>query len=121
MKLMGRFSMRKSSHLIGVQRGGPERPYRVRKNPNEALILLKQVLACAGVLIALGGCSLDASIDSLSQAENIGNLNRKEPDLIHGEIVTSGNYQITGVFGEISEKTQSLNSNDWYFEGVFYE
>ncbi len=64
---------------------------------------------------------MDASIASLSQITDIENINRKEPDFIHGEVVTSGQYQMTGVFGEISEKTQSISNHQWQFEGVFYE
>jgi len=65
---------------------------------------------------------LDASIQSLSESiDSIGHLNRKDPDFIHGEVVTSGHYQVTGVFGEISEKTKAVNNSQWEIEGVFYE
>ncbi len=65
---------------------------------------------------------MDASIQSLSEAiDSIANLNRKDPDFIHGEVVTSGHYQVTGVFGEISEKTKAVNNSQWEIEGVFYE
>jgi zinc protease len=48
-------------------------------------------------------------------------IDRKDPDFIHGEVVTSGHYQVTGVFGEISEKTKAVNNSQWEIEGVFYE
>ena len=88
---------------------------------NFVLISLKKIFFYMGLLIAFSGCSLDANIQSLSQSIDVENLNRKDPDFIHGEVVTSGHYQMTGVFGEISEKTQSINNSQWEFEGVFYE
>ena len=88
---------------------------------NFVLISLKKIFFYTGLLIALSGCSLDANIQSLSQLIDVENLNRKDPDFIYGEVVTSGHYQMTGVFGEISEKTQSINNSQWEFEGVFYE
>ncbi|NUN04712.1 MAG: hypothetical protein HUU57_03020 [Bdellovibrio sp.] len=83
--------------------------------------LLKQSCVALGTIFALGACSLDANIQALTETIDIENLNRKEPDFIHGEVVTSGQFEITGVFGEISEKTKAINNNDWEFEGVFYE
>jgi len=72
--------------------------------------------------LSLSACSLDANIESLSQVIDIEPLNRRDPDFIHGEVVTtSGGHQITGVFGEISEKTKAFNNSQWEFEGVFYE
>lgn len=75
-----------------------------------------------GFLAALSACSLDANIQSLSHTIDFEQLNRKEPDFIHGEVVTtSAGHQITGVFGEISETKKSFNNSQWEFEGVFYE
>lgn len=85
------------------------------------LVFLKTISICFTFLISLSACSLNADIQSLSQKIDIENLNRKDPDFIHGEVVTSGRYQMTGVFGEISEKTKALNNSQWEFEGVFYE
>lgn len=70
------------------------------------------------------GCSLDVSLESPQSLSDISlkTMNRKEPDFIHGEVVTtSKGHQITGVFGEISEKTKAINNDQWEFEGVFYE
>ena len=88
---------------------------------NYALNFFKKIFFLFGLLLVLGACSLVASVTSLAQLADIENLNRKDPDFIHGEVVTSGRYQITGVFGEVSEKTKAINSNEWEFEGVFYE
>ena len=86
------------------------------------LINLKKFFLFSGLLVSLSACSMDASIQSLSEAiDSIANLNRKDPDFIHGEVVTSGHYQVTGVFGEISEKTKAVNNSQWEIEGVFYE
>lgn len=81
-------------------------------------------LLCFGssLVAVVGGCSLDASIDELSRsvAPALEDLNRKNPDFIHGELVTTNNgYRFTVVFGEISEK-KSLSSG-WQVEGAFYE
>lgn len=89
---------------------------------NYALIFIKKFFFCFGLILSLSACSLDASIASLSQSIDIEQLNRKEPDFIHGEVVTtSAGHQITGVFGEISETTKAFNNSQWEFEGVFYE
>lgn len=82
--------------------------------------LRKVILGLVSIFV-LGACSLDANIQSLTEALDPENLNRKDPDFIHGEVVTSGQFEITGVFGEISEKTKAKNNADWEFEGVFYE
>lgn len=71
--------------------------------------------------LLLSACSLDATLLSLQESQ-IEIQNRKSPDLIYGEVVTtSKGFQLTGVFGEISEKTESITGNNWQFEGVFYE
>ncbi len=79
--------------------------------------------ACLAVVAAgfTSACSMDASILDMNQVlAPIEDLNRKEPDFIHGELVTTNNgYQVKAVFGEISEKTTT--SNGWQIEGVFYE
>lgn len=83
---------------------------------------LKKAFIYLWLSIVLNACSLETSIQSLSPSSDIEHLNRKEPDFIHGEVVmTSGGHQITGVFGEVSETTKSINSSHWEFEGVFYE
>lgn len=74
----------------------------------------------------LTACSLNASISSIDQAEvEFESQARKVPDFIHGEVVTTSGgrpgYVVKAIFGEISEKTESLNGNGWQFEGVFYE
>lgn len=86
-----------------------------------ALNFFQRIFFLLGLVLVLGACSLDASLTSLPQLADIENLNRKDPDFIHGEVVTSGRYQITGVFGEVSEKAKAINSSEWEFEGVFYE
>lgn len=82
-----------------------------------------KIIFSFALVMCLGACSMDANIQSLSQIKDkiIENLNRKDPDFIHGEVVTSGHYEITGVFGEISEKTTAINNSQWEIEGVFYE
>ncbi|WP_415063688.1 hypothetical protein [Bdellovibrio sp.] len=69
----------------------------------------------------LSACSLDATL--LKQEElisTIENLNRKEPDFIPGEVVTTAQgYRVKAVFGEITEK--NTTTNGWKIEGVFYE
>lgn len=92
------------------------------KYPHGCANVIKIVLF--GFMVStLVACSLEANLQSLAEkSEILENLNRKEPDLIYGEVVTtSKGYQMTGVFGELSEKTTSLNGNNWQFEGVFYE
>lgn len=93
------------------------------KKFGKSLFLRKLITSglALGFLLSLGACSLDANIQSLTTAIDIENLNRKDPDFIHGEVVTSGQFEITGVFGEISEKTKAINNSEWEFEGVFYE
>lgn len=75
------------------------------------------------VSIILPACSLEANISSLTDA--IEALNREEPDFIYGEVVTTSGgtpgYEVKAVFGEVSEKTESLNGNNWKIEGAFYE
>lgn len=72
-------------------------------------------------LFGLSACSLEASISSQDDPLN-EILERKSPDLTYGEVVTtSQGFQFTGVFGETSEKTKSINGNQWQFEGAFYE
>jgi outer membrane biogenesis lipoprotein LolB len=79
-----------------------------------------KVLYLASALL-LSACSLDATLLSLEDSQ-IEVQNRKSADLIYGEVVTtSKGFQLTGVFGEVSEKTESITGNSWQFEGVFYE
>lgn len=74
------------------------------------------------LVFLISGCSLDSSISSLVDPTPPDTLNRKDPDLLYGEVVTtSSGYQFKGVFGEISEKSTGLNNSQWQFEGVFYE
>lgn len=76
------------------------------------------LLAVSSILSA---CSLDATL--LSQEELgaiLENLNRKEPDFVPGEVVTTAEgYRMTAVFGEIVEEKDA--SNGWKVKGVFYE
>ncbi|WP_415061949.1 hypothetical protein [Bdellovibrio sp.] len=77
--------------------------------------------------IFISACSIDAAILGLGHqsSSDLEVQNRKEPDFIYGEVVTTHGgrpgYQVKAVFGEISEKTSSLNGNKWQIEGVFYE
>lgn len=76
------------------------------------------------LLTILNACSLDADIQSISRDREIDfeKMNRKEPDFIHGEVVTtSAGHKITGVFGEVSETKKSFNNSQWEIEAVFYE
>lgn len=72
------------------------------------------------------GCSMDASItDLISKDAPAVDLNRKEPDFIPGEIVTTSEgtpgFQIKAVFGEIGEKQEATTFGGWQVEGTFYE
>lgn len=71
---------------------------------------------------AVSACSLDASLIDLSQLNPILKVqDRKEPDFVSGEVVTTGSgVVITGSFGEISEK-YSDPSSGIAIEGAFYE
>ncbi len=84
---------------------------------------LIKILLPFSVLLFLTSCSLESSITNLTDA--IDALNREEPDFIYGEVVTTSGgtpgYEVKAVFGEVSEKTQSLNGNNWKIEGAFYE
>lgn len=84
---------------------------------------LSKILLPFSVLLFLTACSLESSITNLTDA--IDALNREEPDFIYGEVVTTSGgtpgYEVKAVFGEVSEKTQSLNGNNWKIEGAFYE
>lgn len=84
---------------------------------------MKFTLASVAIslLFCISACSLEANI--VSQTDTLKEtLDRKSPDLTYGEIVTtSGGFQLTGVFGESSEKTKSITNNEWQFEGAFYE
>ncbi|WP_415061559.1 hypothetical protein, partial [Bdellovibrio sp.] len=78
------------------------------------------------VTLGLSACSLDAQIiNGRSLNPEFEIQERKEPDFIYGEVVTTyggkPGYEVKAVFGEISEKTKSLNGNQWQLEGVFYE
>lgn len=76
---------------------------------------------CLVSALLLSACSLDATLLSLEESQ-IEVQNRKSADLVYGEVVTtSKGFQLTGVFGEVSEKTESITGNNWQFEGVFYE
>ncbi|WP_041873031.1 hypothetical protein [Bdellovibrio sp. ArHS] len=66
---------------------------------------------------------MEASLSELNKALPSGPTdnpyNRKEPDFVNGETVTSpNNYVATGVLGEISEAQTS--SNGYQLEGAFY-
>ena len=83
---------------------------------------IKAFLLLITAPVFLGGCYLDASLSDLSQIPDsvIENLNRKEPDFIAGEVVTTNNgVVVTGSFGEIVQKTKLVNGVE--VEGVFYE
>lgn len=91
-------------------------------NPYMRLRMVKGIFLGFGVTFFLTACSLDADIKTFAQIIDLENMNRKEPDFTHGEVVTTtGGHQFTGVFGEISEKTMAIDNNQWQFEGVFYE
>lgn len=78
--------------------------------------------------IFLLGCSLDATLISGMSA-----VPDAHPDIVaHGNsglsygervITTAGtaDYELIGAFGEVPEKTSSLNNNNWVIEGTFYE
>lgn len=84
-------------------------------------------IICLILGLSLTGCSLEVSLEQLTEfvPPSILPQERKEPDFIHGEVITThagtAGYQLRGVFGEVSEKTASLNGNHWQVEGVFYE
>lgn len=76
--------------------------------------------------LILSSCSLDAKIfNGQPPSPELASQERRAPDFIHGEIVTTyggkPGYEVKAVFGEISEKSKSLNDNQWEIEGVFYE
>ncbi|KHD88274.1 MAG: hypothetical protein OM95_08950 [Bdellovibrio sp. ArHS] len=78
------------------------------------------------VTLGLSACSLEAQITNVRLLNPEFEIQeRKEPDFIYGEVVTTyggkPGYEVKAVFGEISEKTKSLNGNQWQLEGVFYE
>lgn len=86
---------------------------------------LRALLICISGL-AIAACSLDASIEKLTQdLSDPVNQSRTQPDFIYGEFVTTSaghpGYQVKAVFGEVSEKTVSLTGNQWKIEGAFYE
>lgn len=81
----------------------------------------KVLFFLVGSCSLMSACSLEANIEFPSDL-TLKPMHRKEPDFIHGEVVTTTKgHQITGVFGEISEKTKAINTDSWEFEGVFYE
>lgn len=83
---------------------------------------IKAFLLLITAPVFLVACSLDASLSDLSQIPGsiIENLSRKEPDFIAGEVVTTNSgVVVTGTFGEIVQKTKSVNGVE--VEGVFYE
>lgn len=74
----------------------------------------------------LSACSLGAAIfNGQPLPLEFESQERKAPDFIYGEVVTTyggkPGYEVKAVFGEISEKSKSLNGNNWQLEGVFYE
>lgn len=87
--------------------------------------MVSRLISAFFFLLMLSGCSLDASITNTGSV--VGALpsiqERKEPDFIPGEIVTTSNgtpgYQVKAVFGEITEKQTTLTG--WKIDGVFYE
>lgn len=74
-------------------------------------------------VFSLTACSLELNIEKSLQDLNVNPPSvRRAPDFVHGErVTTKSGHQITGVFGEISEKKKALNNNQWEFEEVFYE
>lgn len=79
-----------------------------------------------GLCLALSACSLEAGITSLGS--ELGGSpalpqERKEPDFIAGEVVTTTEgtpgYQVKAVFGEVTER--QTTSTGWRIDGVFYE
>lgn len=101
-----------------------DRRWNMISTKNEIVPRVFRALGLGGGLVfVLAACSLDASIiEQVNRSIEpvIEDLNRRNPDFIHGELVTTNNgYQFTAVFGETSEK-KSL-SNGWRIEGAFYE
>lgn len=85
-----------------------------------------KIFKCTGLLffVAFSSCTAQIQYDLLSSRKEteVENLNRKNSDMVYGEVITTPQgYQFTGVFGETTEKSGSLNNNQWKFEGVFYE
>ncbi|MGZ3772389.1 MAG: hypothetical protein ACXVCY_01565 [Pseudobdellovibrionaceae bacterium] len=82
-------------------------------------------------LTLLSACSVDVSTTkgkpNSSTLPSVGGKTQTVagPDFFFGEIVTTTGgrpgYQVQAVFGELSEKTTSLNGNNWQVEGSFYE
>lgn len=93
------------------------------------MIKLRNVLKFYFILgsVILSACSFNVSISSITSPDDFQNIQKErlEPDFISGEAVTTTGgtpgYQVKAVFGEISEKTLSLNGNQWQIEGIFYE
>lgn len=87
--------------------------------------VIKKIIFYGVCFFAFSACTAQIQYDLLSTPSSddlTESLNRKNPDMTYGEVVTTPQgYQFTGVFGETIEKTGSLNSNQWKFEGVFYE
>ncbi len=96
---------------------------------NKSLTFVAVGIKCLlSILCAWGlsACSLDATIfnkDLLSV--DVEPQEHRTADFIYGEVVTTyggvPGYEVKAVFGEISEKTETLNGNKWQIEGVFYE
>lgn len=87
--------------------------------------MVSRLISVFFFLLGLSGCSLDASITNTGSVAGIlpSIQERKEPDFISGEIVTTSNgtpgYQVKAVFGEVIEK--QTTTTGWKIDGVFYE
>ncbi|WP_374028916.1 hypothetical protein [Bdellovibrio bacteriovorus] len=80
-----------------------------------------KIIICSS-LLWLSACSFEASISGLESEINpsLDSLQRKQPDFVSGEVVTtSSGVVITGTFGEISE-TKKV-SPEITIQGAFYE
>ena len=89
---------------------------------NSLIFLGRRFVLMITAAVFLSACSLDVSISDISESLSpvVAIQDRREPDFINGEIVTTNSgVVVKGVFGEISQKAKLSNGVE--VDGVFYE
>ncbi len=87
---------------------------------------LATILPMCCLCFIISACSLDASVfDGRSPLGSLESQKSREYDFVYGEVVTTHGgtpgYVVKAFMGEIPQKSESLNGNQWRIEGVFVE
>lgn len=74
-----------------------------------------------GTLLFQTGCYMKFSFEDLAQETGTQTTVRSSEDYSDGEtVVTANGYEVTGAFGEVSEKQVTTLTPGWQVDGSFY-